>query len=64
VSKEQDASHFVAVADWERRQKSDPEKLALAARLRGETTLTMKWIAARLHGDLEKSPGPAPHPEK
>jgi len=35
-------------ADLERRHKSDPEKLALAARLRGETTLTMKWIATRL----------------
>ena len=31
-----------------RRPKSDPEKLAIAARLRRETTLTMKWIAARL----------------
>jgi len=35
-------------ADLERRHKSDPEKLALSARLRAETTLTMKWIAARL----------------
>ena len=35
-------------ADLKRRHKSDPEKLALAARLRAETTLTLKWIAARL----------------
>jgi hypothetical protein len=35
--------------DLEQRTKSDPEKLALAARLRRETTLTMKEIADRLH---------------
>jgi hypothetical protein len=33
----------------ERRHKSDPEKLALAARRRRQTTLTIKAIAARLH---------------
>ena len=32
-----------------RRHKSDPAKIALAARLRRETTLTIKAIAARLH---------------
>ena len=42
-------------ADLERRHKSDPQKLALAARLRGETTLTIKWIAARLHLGTWKS---------
>ncbi len=36
-------------ADLARRHKSDPAKLALAARLRRETTLTVKAIAARLH---------------
>ena len=36
-------------AELERRRKGDPVKLALAARLRRETTLTMKWIATRLH---------------
>jgi len=36
-------------AELARRRKGDPAKLALAARLRRETTLTMKWIAARLH---------------
>ncbi len=35
--------------EFERRHKGDPAKLALAARLRRETTLTMEWIAARLH---------------
>jgi len=33
----------------EQRNKSDPEKLAVAARLRRETTLTIKAIAGRLH---------------
>ena len=36
-------------ADLKQRAKSDPEKLALAARLRRETTLTMAQVAARLH---------------
>ena len=31
-----------------RRRKSEPEKLAMAARLRRETTLTIKRIAARM----------------
>ena len=30
------------------RPKGDPEKLALAARLRAETTMTVGWIAERL----------------
>ena len=36
-------------SDWARRRKCDPEKLAVAARLRTETTLTIKAIAERLH---------------
>lgn len=32
----------------ERRRKGDPEKLEIAARLRRETTLTIKAIAARV----------------
>ena len=36
-------------ADLAQRNKSDPAKLAVAARLRRETTLTIKAIAARLH---------------
>jgi hypothetical protein len=34
--------------DLEQGAKSAPEKLALAARLRRETTLTRSWISARL----------------
>ncbi|MEI7730245.1 MAG: hypothetical protein WCO56_11775 [Verrucomicrobiota bacterium] len=38
------------------RTKSDPEKVAVAARLRRETTLTIKAIAARLHlGSLKSA---------
>jgi putative transposase len=35
--------------------KSDPAKLALAARVRRETTLTLGWLAARLHLGTRKS---------
>jgi hypothetical protein len=34
--------------DLAKRHKGDPGKLALAARLRRETTLPMKWISTRL----------------
>jgi hypothetical protein len=37
------------------RPKSEPAKLALAARLRRETTLTLPWLAARLHAGTWKS---------
>ena len=37
------------------RAKSDSAKLAIAARLRRETTLTLPWIAARLHAGTWKS---------
>jgi hypothetical protein len=33
--------------DLTERPKSDPAKLAMAARLRRETTLTLPWVAAR-----------------
>ena len=36
-------------ADLARRRKSDPAKLALAARLRNETTLSIREIATRVH---------------
>lgn len=36
-------------AELAARQKSHPAKLALAARLRRETTLTVRWISERLH---------------
>ena len=42
-------------ADLVARRKSDPVKLALAARLRRETTLTMAWIAARLQTGTRQS---------
>ncbi len=35
--------------DWVARRKTDPSKLAIAARLRAETTLSLKQIAERLH---------------
>ena len=37
------------------RRKSDPDKLALAARLRRETTLSLRTIAARVHLGSSKS---------
>ena len=42
-------------ADLAARAKSDPEKLALAARLRRETALTLPWLAGRLHMGTWKS---------
>jgi len=36
-------------ADLEARAKGDREKLKLAVRLRAETSVTVKWIAQRLH---------------
>ena len=39
----------------EERPKSDPVELALAARLRRETTLTVGWIAARLKTGTRQS---------
>lgn len=44
-----------SAADLERRPKGDPEKLALAACLRRETTLTVKQIAERLSLGTTKS---------
>jgi len=35
-------------ADLKTRSRWDPEKVTLAARLRAETTLTVRWIAERL----------------
>ena len=36
-------------AELAKRRKGAPEKVALARRLRAETTMTLKWIAAELH---------------
>jgi hypothetical protein len=41
--------------DLATRRKNAPEKLALAARLRRETTLPLKWIAARVKLGSSKS---------
>ena len=38
-----------------RRRKSDPAKLAIAARLRKETTLSLKHIAEQVHLGASKS---------
>jgi len=42
-------------ADLRKRRKNDPDKLALAARLRRETTLPLKWIASRVGLGTSKS---------
>lgn len=36
-------------AELKLRQKGDPQKLKIAQRLRAETTMTLQWIAAKLH---------------
>ena len=40
-------------SDLANRRKNDPAKLALAARLRRETTLPLKWITARAVGRFQ-----------
>ncbi len=42
-------------ADVAQRRKSAPEKLAIASRLRRETTLSIKTIAARMHLGTSRS---------
>ena len=48
-------------ADLAARRKGGPEKMALAARLRRETTLSVKAIAARVHLGTAKSANARPH---
>ena len=44
------------------RRRSDPGKLAIAARLRSETTLPIKWIAARVQiGTAKGAKSVLPH---
>jgi hypothetical protein len=43
------------------RRRSDPAKLAIAARLRSETTLPIKWIAARVQVGTAKGAKPVLH---
>ena len=42
-------------SDLKMRAKSDPAKLALAARVRRETTQTLGWIVHRVHMGTRKS---------
>ena len=53
TAKEQAESNFKhwqrTAADFQTRPKGDGAKVALAARLRAETTMTAGWIAERLH---------------
>jgi REP element-mobilizing transposase RayT len=42
-------------SELSKRPKGDPAKLAIADRLRRETTLALPWIAARLHAGTWKS---------
>ena len=44
-----------AEGELKARAKCDPAKLALAARLRRETTLGLSWMAERLHLGTRKS---------
>jgi hypothetical protein len=45
-------------ADLSARLKNDPAKLRMAARVRKETTLPIKWIATRLQMGTSKSAKP------
>ena len=47
--------------DLEARRKSDPGKLSIAARLRKETTLSIKAIAGLVHLDTSKGANTNPH---
>ena len=42
------------------RAKGDPEKLAVAVRLRAETAVTVKWIAGRLQMGGTRASEPPP----
>ena len=49
-----ECGHLLRPRRWKdgelsRRRKGDPAKLTIAWRLRQETTMTLKWIAERLH---------------
>ena len=49
-------------SEWATRRRSDPGKLASAARLRSETTLPIKWIAARVQiGTAKGAKSVLPH---
>jgi hypothetical protein len=48
-------------SDLASRRKAHPDKLAIALRLRNETTLSIKWIAARVRIGSSKSAKSVPH---
>jgi len=49
VSRESGVSpHFLHFLTWTRRRKGDRHKVALARRLRAETTMSLAWVAERL----------------
>jgi hypothetical protein len=48
-------------SDLATRRRSDPDKLAIAVRLRNETTLPVKWIAARVQIGTAKGAKSVPH---
>ena len=48
-------------SDLAARLRSDPGKLAIAVRLRNETTLPVKWIAARVQIGTAKGAKPVLH---
>jgi len=54
----QDSTAGRQESEWATRRRSDPGKLAIAARLRSETTLPIKWIAARVQIGTAKGPSP------
>jgi len=44
----------IFVTELSKRPKNDPDKLALAARVRRETTMPIRWIAQRVQIGTEK----------
>ena len=48
VREELEALRWSAL-ELQHRRKGDPEKLKIAQRLRNQTTMTLHWIAQRLH---------------
>ena len=58
----QDSTAGRQESEWATRRRSDPGKLAIAARLRSETTLPIKWIAARVQiGTAKGAKSVLPH---
>ena len=49
-----DRRENIFVTELSKRPKNDPDKLALAARVRRETTMPIRWIAQRVQISTEK----------